>query len=140
VAHLDDGGTLVAFLPARLQARLVGLAHEVQHGRVARTSEVDRLDLAGCQRQRQHRHQLSRLRSQLLAEVLQRPIDVARDERVEVALGMVADGLFVDRHRGRLARRARQQPQRTGSLARKHLERDRRLGRPNQPGRIEGWA
>ena len=83
-------------------------------------ASLDRLDLARCQWQWEHGHELARLGAQLGAEILQRAADITGLERVDVALGMLAYGLFV--HAGSVPLSTRVQRQRIGHRARNRVE------------------
>src|SRR5664280_1958317 len=114
VARLDERDPTIAILPARLDLDLLCLADEPEHDRVPGTATaLDRLDRGVARGERQEGENLPEVVSQLRAEVLDHPVDVAGDGRGTECLSALANVLFVHRcvlERGWISRRVRPRP------------------------------
>lgn len=95
MARLDDLGFAVAILPASLDFDRLARANDTQHHGVTRCSVLDRLDCRLGRRQWQKGEDLAEVAPQLLAEIADRQLHIARDERVAHGLGSLANVVVI---------------------------------------------
>ena len=95
MAGLDDGRSVVAVLPARLDEDLFGLTDQPKHDDEARGPLRDGLDRCGARGQGEQGHDLPGVLPELLAQGVDHPIDTAGDDRVADGLGLCTNGGFI---------------------------------------------